>query len=80
MHGAYEGHKNRRHMEMQDAGMIHEDHSEVANMPQFVKYHAWGKPSYGFIDSDLDDTIRGINKQMSKDEEQGRRGMSPHKY
>lgn len=78
--GAYEGMKNRRHMEMQDAGMIREDHSEVANMPQSVKYTAWPKPSYGALDSDLNDTISGVNRQMSKDESKGREGMMPHKY
>ncbi len=78
--GAYEGMKNRRHMEMRDAGMISEDHSQVANMPQQVKYHAWTKPAYGMMDERIDDSISGINRQMSRDEEQGRRGMSPHKY
>ena len=71
---------DRRREEMRDAGMLHEDHNEVANMPQDVKYHPWSKPSYGLMDSNLDDTISGINKQMDRDEEQGRKGMRPHKY
>jgi hypothetical protein len=78
--GSYEGMKNRRHMEMQDAGMIRENHSEVANMPQDVKYTSWPKAEYGMIDSDLDDTIKGINRQMDRDEDQGKRHMRPHKY
>lgn len=71
---------DRRKEEMRDAGMLHENHSEVANMPQEVKYHAWPKPKYGLMDSELDDTIAGINHQMDRDEEQGRKGMKPHKY
>lgn len=78
--GSYEGMKNRRHMEMKDAGMIREDHSQIANMPQGVKYMGWPKAEYGRLDSDLDDSISGVNRQMNRDEDQGRKGMRPHKY
>lgn len=71
---------NRRHEEMRDAGMISEDHSAVANMPQNVKYVAWNKPSYGMVDENINDTISGINRQMSEDESKGRAGMLPRKY
>lgn len=71
---------DRRHMEMKDAGMLNEDHSQIANMPQGVKYQAWPKPAYGALDSGMDDTISGVNDQMSKDESKGRAGMKPHKY
>lgn len=64
----------RRHQEMRDAGMIREDHSATANLPQDVKYHAWPAnddyPRYG-----LDDTIRGIDKQENEDY----RKMESHK-
>ena len=64
----------RRYQEMRDAGMINEDHSATANLPQDVKYHAWPEnddyPRYG-----LDDTIRGIDKQESEDY----REMEKHK-
>lgn len=79
--GAYEGHSERRRQEMEDAGMIREDRSEVANLPQEVKYGSyWGRVDRGYLDSDLDDTIRGVDRQMDKDESQGRKGMNPHKY
>lgn len=71
--------ESRRRDEMKAAGMISEDHSEVANMPQSVKYTAWPKHSYG-LDSNLDDTIAGIDRQINKDDSQGRKGMNPHKY
>lgn len=80
MHGHYEGHAGRRHQEMKDAGMIHEDKHAVANMPQEVMYKAWGRPEFGKLDSGIDDTISGINRQMGEDESMGRRGMKPHKY
>lgn len=64
----------RRYQEMHDAGMIREDHSATANLPQDVKYHAWPAnkdyPRYG-----LDDTIRGIDKQEDEDY----REMEKHK-
>lgn len=71
---------DRRKSEMEGAGIIREDHSEIANMPQSVKYHGWPKPKYGLMDERLDDTISGVNRQMDRDEDQGRRGMNPHKY
>lgn len=80
MSGAYEGHGQRRHQEMHDAGMIREDHNAVANMPQEVMMKPWNKPSYGMMDEKIDDTISGINRQMGHDESQGKRGMLPRKY
>lgn len=71
--------ESRRHEEMKEAGMISENHSEVANMPQEVKYKPWPKHSYG-LDSNLDDTIAGVDRQINKDDSQGRKGMNPHKY
>lgn len=69
-----------RSQAMRDSGMLREDKSQVANMPQDVKYHAWGKPRYGSIDAELNDTISGINEQMGRDESQARKNMVPHKY
>lgn len=80
MSGSYEGMSGRRTQEMQDAGMIREDHNAVANMPQEVMMKPWAKPSYGMMDERIDDTISGINRQMSKDESEGKRNMNPHKY
>ncbi len=79
MAGMYEGHTERRHQEMRDAGMLSENKSAVANMPQDVKYHAW--PSYHVgLDMGIDDTIRGIDRQVDADMSGAKRHMDPTKY
>lgn len=71
---------SRRHSEMKDAGMIREDHSAIANMPQEVIMKPWPKVSHGIMDERINDTISGIDRQMDRDESKGRAGMNPHKY
>lgn len=56
----------RRYKEMTEAGMIHEDPRAVANLPQEVRYEAYEK-SGGYLPEDLDDTMRGIDRQMGYD-------------
>lgn len=77
--GMYEGHNERRRQEMRDAGMIHEDKSAVANMPQGVEYRPWPSAHVGF-DSFLDDTIAGVNRQMDRDESEAKRHNVPKKW
>lgn len=78
-HGGHHSEDPRRRHEMEDAGMIREDHNATANLPQDVKYHAWPDsdtyPRYG-----LDDTIRGIDKQESEDGRKMERHMQFGKY
>jgi len=75
----YEGHSERRHREMKDAGMISEDKSAIANMPQHVEYKGWPRAHEGF-DSNIDDTIAGINQQMDRDESHAKRHNVPKKW
>ena len=75
----YAGAEPRRRQEMEDAGMIHEDHMEVANLPQGVQYRPWPKAGYHLNDN-LDDTIRGIDEQMDEDGSEARRHYAPHKW
>lgn len=76
--GAYEGYKGRRHQEMMDAGMIHEDQRQIANLPQEVMIKPY--PMTGtYIPEDLDDTIRGVDRQMNYDDEQKMRHFFPKK-
>jgi hypothetical protein len=79
MGGMYEGNAGRRHQEMKDAGMIHEDKQAVANMPQGVMYKPWPS-SYVGLDSRLDDTISGVNRQMDMDDREAKRHNVPKKW
>jgi hypothetical protein len=62
----YAGMEPRRHQEMRDAGMIHEDHRAIANLPQNVVYRDYPKNT-GYLPEDLDDTLRGVDRQMAHD-------------
>lgn len=61
--GHYEGMNERRRQEMEDAGMIHEDKSAIANLPQHVMIKPYPKVDH-YNPEGLDDTIRGIDHQM----------------
>lgn len=76
--GKYEGYRGRRHQEMSDAGMIHEDQSQIANLPQNVMIRPYPK-SGGYLPEDLDDTIRGVDRQMDIDNDQKMRHFFPKK-
>jgi len=69
----------RRESAMRASGLLNEDHSKIANLPQDVKYHAWPKGARG-LNVDLDDTITGIDRQMMNDEAQAHRHLRPKKY
>ena len=61
----YAGPLQRRALEREDGGMINEDHSAMANMPQAVVMKYYSKNRYSTYD--LDDTIRGVDEQIGKD-------------
>lgn len=77
-HGSYEGMKDSRRMQEQDGAMLNEDHSAVANMPQMVKYHGWPDSSI-YTPENLDDTIRGINRQKNLDGSLMKKNLVPKK-
>lgn len=78
--GDYAGALNKaRRQETKDFNMINEDHNAVANLPQQVIYHAWPEPGY-YAESNLDDTIRGINEQIDADGAGMRYHKSTKKY
>lgn len=64
LHGYYEGPSERRHQEMMDGGMIHEDRTAVANLPQMVMYKPYPRND-SYLHGKLDDTITGIDHQIS---------------
>lgn len=74
----YAGMEPRRRQEMRDAGMITEDHRAIANMPQEVRYHAYPRV-YGYLPEDLDDTLRGVDRQMDLDNDRKMRHYFPKK-
>lgn len=79
-HDDYGREDPRRRHELEDAGLIHEDHMEVANLPQAVHYKPWPKPrGYGSPEH-LDDTIKGIDRQMDDDDDEMKRHEYPEKY
>ena len=76
--GYYSGELARRTQEMQDAGMIREDRSAIANLPQSVMMKPYPRPG-NYLPEDLDDTIRGIDSQMNLDNSQRSRNFMPKK-
>lgn len=76
--GAYEGPESRRRMEMMDAGMIHEDQSQIANLPQNVMIKPYPKNG-PYMPDGLDDTIRGVDGQMDYDDRKRAEHFFPKK-
>lgn len=74
----YAGSEPRRRQEMQDAGMIYEDHRAIANLPQNVMMKEYPKTG-PYIPEGLDDTIRGVDHQMDYDDQQRRAHFYPKK-
>lgn len=66
---------------IEDSGMIREDRSAVANLPQNVMMKEWPKVDYTGFEG-LDDTIRGVDQQMRDDARGGKkkRGRNPEKW
>lgn len=76
--GHYAGAEPRRRQEMADAGMIHEDHRAVANLPQEVRYNPYPM-NYGYTPEDIDDTMRGVDRQIDYDDDQKMSHFYPKK-
>jgi hypothetical protein len=76
--GHYEGHNPRRRQEMEDAGMISEDHSAIANMPQNVIMKNYPTEN-DYTPENLDDTISGIERQKGMDYSKMRQHLMPKK-
>ena len=78
--GSYSGEYARRTQEMQDMGMIGNDMSAIANMPQNVMIKPWPDNRGNYMPEDLDDTIKGVNEQVDADDSQRSKHNRPHKY
>ncbi len=75
---SYAGMEPRRRQELEDAGMIHEDHSAIANMPQNVMIKPYPKTG-PYMPEGLDDTIRGVDDQMDYDDKKRAAHFYPKK-
>lgn len=69
----------RRAQERKDFGMISEDHSAMANLPQNVVMREYSGNSHNF-DADINDTIRGVDGQISSDIGKANANKKPHKF
>ena len=76
--GYYEGDMSRRTQEMQDAGMIREDRSAIANLPQDVMIKMYEKER-DYMPEMLDDTIRGVDRQIDMDNSKRKEHFMPKK-
>lgn len=76
--GHYDGHEPRRRQEMEDAGMISEDHSAMANMPQGVIMRPYPTDN-DYTPENLDDTISGIDRQKGMDHSKMKSHLMPKK-
>lgn len=74
----YAGMEPRRRQELEDAGMIREDHSQIANLPQQVMMKPYPKTG-PYLPEGLDDTITSIDDQMDYDDSQRRKHFYPKK-
>lgn len=75
---SYAGESARHTQEAQDGGMLSEDRSAVANMPQNIIMRSYPKNG-SYMPEDLDDTIRGVDGQMDMDERKRNQHMKPKK-
>ena len=69
----------RRHNEMRESGMISENKSAIANMPQEVMYKPYPRV-YDELDHGQDDTMRGIDRQLNEDHSVAKRHNKQSKW
>ena len=63
-----------------DSGMISEDRSAIANLPQHVIQKEYPQVSTYAMDFNLNDTSSGIDRQMYDDAKEVKRELFPEKY
>lgn len=74
----YAGEQARHTQEAEDGGMLHEDRSAIANMPQNIIMRPYPK-NMGYLPEDLDDTIRGVDEQIGMDDRKRKEHFKPKK-
>ncbi len=76
--GAYAGESARVRMEHHDGGMIMEDRSAVANLPQNVMIKPWEK-EHDYLPEGLRDDIRSVDAQIGLDTSLRSKSFAPKK-
>jgi len=77
-YGSYEGIDERRRQEYEDSKMIPSGSGSQANMPEGVIMHLYPKTPGGMSEN-LNDTMKGVDLQISKDESVARSNKQPGK-
>jgi hypothetical protein len=72
-------HDSEHRMEEKDGHMIGNESSKFANLPTEVMMKAY-PPCPAYMDWEMQDNIKGIDRQEGNDNAARRRGFSPHKY
>jgi len=76
--GAYAGMAPRKAQEMRDSGMISEDSSAIANLPQGVIYKQYPSTPYNMPEG-LNDTMSVIDRQI-RDDMRRKKPINSEKY
>lgn len=74
----YAGMEPRRRQELEDSGMIHEDHRAIANLPQEVMIKPY-PPVGPYLPEVLNDDVSGVDAQMNYDDSQRKKYFYPKK-
>ena len=68
-----------RKLEREDFGMINSDYNAVANLPQQVVMKDWPAES-NYNNYGVEDSIRGIDRQLNADGSKMKSQLQPEKY
>jgi hypothetical protein len=74
----YAGYDSMHNQEIADGGIIHEDHSAMANLPQQFMVKPYPQVQ-GNLDGYLDDSIHGIDETIKENTPHGT-SFKPKKY
>lgn len=74
----YAGHAGRMRQEHEDGDMLHDDRSALANMPQHIIMKEYPM-SYGYLPEKLDDSIRGVDELIGKNDSKRNQHLKPKK-
>lgn len=77
-YGAYEGREQKNAQESTDGAMMPSGIGSYANMPESLVMREYPRP-YDGMPENIDDSIRGIDGQIKKDNMKKRANLQPEK-